>query len=108
MKFAISGVLLDACVLGLLSSAPAYGYELTQKAQSAVDISESTLYPVLRRLMNEGSLESYDEPYDGRNRRYYKITAAGVRSLEGYAAGWAEYKQVIDAMLIGGAENGRQ
>ena len=48
--------------------------------QQAIDISESTLYPVLRRLQKDGCLETYDMEYAGRNRRYYRITDAGTAS----------------------------
>ena len=100
MEFAVSGILLDACVLGALSSTPAYGYELTQKTQTLLGVSESALYPVLRRLLRDGQLSAYDEPYDGRNRRYYKLTGAGAKALRKYEAGWAEYKQNIDRLLV--------
>ena len=99
MVFNVSGVLLDACVLGALSSSPAYGYELTQKAQSLLGVSESTLYPVLRRLLADGLLSSYDEPFDGRNRRYYRITDGGAKTLGRYADGWRSYKETLDIFL---------
>ena len=102
MKFAVAGVLLDACVLGALAKAPAYGYELTQKTQSLLDISESALYPVLRRLQKDDLLTTYDEPYDGRNRRYYKITDKGVEVLQGYREDWQQFKGNIESFLKGG------
>ena len=51
-----------------------YGYKITQDVRKAIDISESTLYPVLRRLQKEQCLETYDLAIDGRNRRYYRLT----------------------------------
>jgi PadR family transcriptional regulator PadR len=99
VNFIVAGVLLDACVLGALSDAPAYGYELTQKTQSRLGISESALYPVLRRLLKDKLLTSYDEPYDGRNRRYYKLTEKGTRALREYNADWLQYKINIDHFL---------
>ena len=54
MVFQIGSALLDACVLSALEEEPLYGYALTQKVKSVVDISESTLYPVLRRLTKDG------------------------------------------------------
>ena len=77
MLFQLGSSLLDACVLAVLSKGDAYGYTLTQQVKTVLDISESTLYPVLRRLQKDGALETYDEPYQGRNRRYYKITDKG-------------------------------
>jgi|GEM_PF-434134 len=99
MNFIVAGVLLDACVLGALSSAPAYGYELTQNTQTKLGVSESALYPVLRRLQKDDFLMSYDEPYDGRNRRYYKLTEKGARALHEYEGDWLRYKNNIDQFL---------
>ena len=95
----VASALLDACVLGSLSIAPAYGYELTQKTQSKLGISESALYPVLRRLLKDDLLTSYDEPYDGRNRRYYKLTEKGFRALQEYETDWQRYKENIEHFL---------
>jgi len=106
MAFAVSGVLLDACVLGALSSAPAYGYELTQKTQNTLGVSESALYPVLRRLLKEELLSSYDEPCDGRNRRYYQLTEKGTTLLQGYIEDWSAFKANLDTMILN-KENGR-
>jgi PadR family transcriptional regulator PadR len=102
MRFTVAGALLDACVLGLVMDKPAYGYELTQRAQAIIDVSESTLYPVLRRLQKEGMLTTYDQPFDGRNRRYYEITDAGRAKLTELTAAWKDYTDRIDSLLIGG------
>jgi len=102
MRFQVSGTLLDACVLSVVATRPAYGYELTQKMRSAVDVSESALYPVLRRLLKEQLLESYDIPHEGRNRRYYRITETGKSELKECVTDWADYKRNIDAILLEG------
>jgi PadR family transcriptional regulator PadR len=102
MRFTVAGALLEACVLGLVSEAPAYGYELTQRAQAVIDVSESTLYPVLRRLQKEGMLSTFDKPFDGRNRRYYEITSAGRMKLAELIEAWKDYTSRIDSLLIGG------
>ena len=99
MKFPVSGELLDACVLGALSAAPAYGYELSQKVRDILGLSETALYPVLRRLLKEGALLSYDEPFDGRNRRYYKLTNEGADVLALYKSEWHSFKSHIDIIL---------
>ena len=104
MLFQISSALLDACVLGVLAQESAYGYILTRKVKEVVDVSESTLYPVLRRLLKEDLLESYDQPYDGRNRRYYRLTNQGGEQLCLYRQEWQEYKNNIDKLLLGGCE----
>ena len=106
MAFAVSGGLLDACVLGALKSTPAYGYELTQKTQNILSVSESALYPVLRRLLKDDLLSSYDEPYDGRNRRYYQLTEKGTILLQSYIDDWHAFKQNIDKMILESGEEG--
>ena len=100
MAFQISTSLLDACVLALLSKEDAYGYILTQNVKEIINVSESTLYPVLRRLQNENYLVAYDAPYSGRNRRYYRITELGKDRLNEYVREWEDYKSKVDKILL--------
>ena len=102
--FQLGSSLLDACVLAVLAKEDAYGYVLTQCVKEIIDISESSLYPVLRRLQKEGSLTTYDQPFQGRNRRYYSITEYGKSQLALYAREWQEYKAKVDHILGGGIE----
>ncbi len=102
MTFQLGAALLDACVLSVLSREDAYGYKLTQEVREVMDISESTLYPVLRRLQKDECLEIYDMPYQGRNRRYYKITTRGTDVLEVYLEEWKLYVEKINKVLSGG------
>ncbi|MDF2877863.1 MAG: hypothetical protein K0S30_959 [Clostridia bacterium] len=102
MIFQLGGTLLDACVLAVLNQEDTYGYVLTQRVREIVDISESTLYPVLRRLQKDGCLTTYDEPYQGRNRRYYRITELGKNRLDSYKSEWTDYKDKVDQVLLGG------
>lgn len=101
MTYQLTAPLLDACVLGIVDHEDSYGYTLTQKMRQIVDISESTLYPVLRRLQKSGYLRTYDAPYQGRNRRYYAITDEGKNLLAFYEKEWEEYKSRIDELLVG-------
>lgn len=102
MSFAVSASLLDACVLAALSQEDMYGYLLTQTLQSVIDISESTLYPVLRRLQKDQCLMTYDQPYQGRMRRYYTITDSGRKKHLAYQEEWKDFKNRIDQLLTGG------
>ena len=99
MTYQLTAPLLDACVLGIVDQEDSYGYTLTQKMRQIVDISESTLYPVLRRLQKAGHLRTYDAPFQGRNRRYYAITDAGRNLLDFYGKEWNAYKGKIDELL---------
>jgi len=104
MAIQAAGVLLDGCVLALLAREDAYGYSLTQQVKSTLGVSESTLYPVMRRLQTDECLTVYDEPHNGRNRRYYRITARGRERRMECQAEWADFKKRVDAVLRGGAE----
>ena len=94
--FSIGATLLDAMVLALLTKEDTYGYQITKDIQEHFAVSESTLYPVLRRLQKDGCLTIYDEPFNDRNRRYYKITPLGRQQLAGYKAEWKVYAANID------------
>lgn len=104
MTYQLTAPLLDACVLGIVNKEDVYGYTLTQNVRKIVDISESTLYPVLRRLQKAELLTTYDQPFEGRNRRYYSITEKGVEQYQIYKAEWKVYKESID-LLLGGETN---
>ena len=101
MVFNTGAALLDAVVLAVVSREQQgiYGYKITQDVREAIDISESTLYPVLRRLLKEECLESYDLAIDGRNRRYYRITESGRLQLNLYRGEWNGYSQKISRIL---------
>lgn len=109
MGFSINAGLLDAMVLSIVQNNDTYGYEITQYLRRAVDISESTLYPVLRRLQKGELLETYDKEYMGRNRRYYRITEKGKDTLDEYREEWLNHKRKVDSILMNeGAEENEQ
>ena len=101
MTFTAGSALLDAVVLSVVSMEGTYGYKITQDVRQVMDVSESTLYPVLRRLQKDGLLETYDMEFQGRNRRYYKITSNGMILLDKYRSEWLSYKSNVDKILMG-------
>ena len=103
MVFNTGAALLDAIVLAVVSREPegAYGYRITQEGRQAVELSESTLYPVLRRLQADGCLEAYDRECGGRNRRYYQVTEQGYAQLRLYVEEWKKYSGRITGLLSG-------
>ena len=104
MVFNTGAALLDAIVLAAVSKEQegAYGYKITHDVRTAIDVSESTLYPVLRRLQKDECLEVYDRQIDGRNRRYYKITVRGSAQLDLYRTEWKSYTKKINELFEGG------
>ena len=108
MALQIGSGLLEACVLSVLAEGDIYGYQLTQQIRAHFDISESTLYPVLRRLQKDGALETYDEPFQGRNRRYYRLTAEGRALSEDYRTEWMEFREKIDGFLAKGEQHDKE
>lgn len=105
MTFQTGAALLEALVLSAVSREDTYGYKITQDVRNVVDVSESTLYPVLRRLQRDGCLAVYDQEYAGRNRRYYTITPQGAQHLEQYRQEWNVYRSNIETLLCGGDEH---
>jgi len=107
MVFNTGAALLDAIVLAVVSREPegTYGYKFTQEVRQVIELSESTLYPVLRRLQKDECLVVYDQECAGRNRRYYKITERGSAQLSLYENEWKRYSEKITSMFKGGTVN---
>ncbi len=72
---------LDACVLYAVSRGESYGYKIITDLQGIMEISESTLYPILKRLEAGGAVTTRTQEFNGRLRRYYKITPIGLEKL---------------------------
>ncbi|MDE7327305.1 MAG: PadR family transcriptional regulator [Lachnospiraceae bacterium] len=101
MVFNTGSTLLDAIVLAVVSQQKegTYGYKITQEVRQVLEVSESTLYPVLRRLQKDGSLKAYDMEYAGRNRRYYQITPEGLMRLSICRDEWGRYAAKITGIF---------
>lgn len=97
--------LLEICVLADLLSADSYGYQLIKDISKCVDISESTLYPILKRLESAEMLTVYSVEHDGRLRKYYRITDAGRKRIDDFCREWQEVVAVYD--FINNAQGGR-
>lgn len=86
--------LLDVCVLALLKKGDSYGYKLITELSAVVDVSESTLYPILKRLEGAGQLFTYSREHGGRLRRYYSITERGKKRIEEFNEDWKEMQKI--------------
>lgn len=82
--------LLDVCVLAAIEDRDSYGYQIIKDLKPFVDISESTLYPILRRLEGAELLTVYSSEHNGRLRKYYRITAAGSQRIADFKEEWKE------------------
>jgi PadR family transcriptional regulator, regulatory protein PadR len=91
--------IIEACVLASLKRSDTYGYELLKRVTPILEVSESTLYPILRRLEKSGSLTTYSIEYEGRLRKYYKITKEGVNKLEVFIHEWQDVVKVYDFII---------
>ncbi len=93
--------LLDVCVLAAIKNEDSYGYQIVKDIKPYVEISESTLYPILRRLESAGALTVYSVEHNGRLRKFYRLTPVGRRQLEGFAADWGELAAMYDFIREG-------
>ena len=84
--------LLDVCVLAAIKDADSYGYQIIKDLKPCVELSESTLYTILKRLELAGMLTVRSAEHGGRLRKYYHITAAGLRRIEEFREDW---KQIL-------------
>ena len=82
--------LLEVCVLAAIKDEESYGYKIVKDMKPYVDISESTLYPILRRLEESGMLTVRSAEHNGRLRKYYRITLAGRARIETFKKEWRE------------------
>lgn len=87
---------LDVCVLASLLNEDSYGYKIIQSLNGVVDISESTLYPILRRLESSECLTSYSVEHNGRLRKFYSITEAGRDRVREYLQDFKELLQIYN------------
>nr|WP_317283727.1 PadR family transcriptional regulator [uncultured Sellimonas sp.] len=86
--------ILDVCVLSVLQKEPSYGYMIVKEVSECIEISESTLYPILKRMENAGCLTTYKQEHNGRMRKYYEITDAGRKKIEEFLSEWDEIKRI--------------
>lgn len=80
--------LLDVCVLSVLNCADSYGYQIIKDLSKCIKISESTLYPILKRLESSGCVSVYSVEHNGRLRKFYKITEQGRQHIEAFLVDW--------------------
>lgn len=94
---------LEMCVLSLLKQGDKYGYELADTVGRQIDISEGTIYPLLKRLKNEGYFDVYlKESPAGPARKYYRLTKKGLEMQQLLEKEWNEFSSCVSNVLGGG------
>jgi len=97
--------LLDVCVLAAIKSKDSYGYQIIKDIKPYVEISESTLYPILRRLETAECLTVRSEEYNGRLRKYYSITPLGLERIAAFISEWKEIMSIYQFVTREDEEN---
>ena len=82
--------LLEVCVLAAIRAEDSYGYQIIKDMKPYIELSESTLYTILKRLETAKMLTVRSAEHDGRLRKYYRITAAGLQRIEEFKEDWKE------------------
>ncbi len=94
---------LELCVLSLLDRKDFYGYELVEHISKFIDISEGTIYPLLRKFRNEGYVTNYlQESQEGPPRKYYKLTDRGKEVYQDLDVEWESFIDSVNNILRGG------
>lgn len=102
MTFTLNAPMFDFLVLSVISGGDAYGYQISQIIKKAADTKDSTLYPILKRLQDGRFVKTYDQQFQGRNRKYYTITDYGRVHQAALLKEWDIYKTTIDQIVNGG------
>ena len=96
---------LELCVLSLLTKQNRYGYELVNEISKNIEISEGTIYPLLRRLKNENYVTTYlEESKEGAPRKYYKLTESGKKINDLLKKDWNEFVEKVNHLLEEGGD----
>ena len=91
--------MIEVCILSLLTKGDSYGYQLIKEILPILDVSESTLYPVLRRLEAAQCLTVYSVEHNSRLRKYYSITDAGRKKIADFLTEWDEVNKVYNFIM---------
>ena len=88
--------ILDVLVLSTLLKEDSYGYKIVKDLQTVTEMSESTLYPILKRLESAKLIRVYGVEHSGRLRKYYSITRAGVARIDGFLSEWQDVMRIYE------------
>jgi PadR family transcriptional regulator PadR len=91
---------LELCVLAVLSKGDGYAYDIASQLAEGIDMGEGTIYPLMRRLQDEGLVVTYlAESPSGPPRKYYRLTDTGRASLQSQKSDWTAFSRAVNAIL---------
>ena len=105
MDVQIKRGLLDVCVLSAIKNEDSYGYKIIKDMKPYIELSESTLYTILKRLESAKMLNVYKVEHEGRLRKYYHITEAGLERIENFKEEWEEVLAIYQFVMKGDDSN---
>lgn len=94
MEIQLKKGLLEYCVLASLVKKDSYGYQIIKETSQCIQISESTLYPILKRLESHQFVEAYSVEHNGRLRKYFKITDLGKERIQDFLESWQQVESI--------------
>ena len=92
---------LEVCVLASINRQDSYGYQIVKDVPAILNLTESTLYPLLKRLEASGALTTYSVEHNGRMRKYYRITPAGSARIDEFLDEWADIESLYEYVKRG-------
>lgn len=97
--------ILDVCVLASIKDSDSYGYQIIKDVKPYIEMTESTLYTILKRLENANMLTVYSVEHSGRLRKYYHITSLGLKRIEEFKQEWHEVMSIYKFITKGDDSN---
>lgn len=99
MIYPLNPVLMELLILSMICREDSYGYQISQQIKTVSNLKDSALYPVLRRLSENNYVDIYDQQFQGRNRKYYRITETGKKQQAYLETEWKSYVAAINEIL---------
>lgn len=99
MRQQVKKGVLEIFVLAMLTRGDSYGYKIVSDLSEHIDITESTLYPILRRLEKANELKTYNVLFQGRNRKYYQITGVGKKHIDEFLNEWEDIRIIYKILM---------
>lgn len=104
MTYPLTPPLLEMLILSIVDKEDSYGYSISQKLKPISGLKDSSLYPFLKRLSENGYIQAYDKPFQGRNRKYYRMTEPGENYYHMLSDEWEAHLDAIRQIMKGAGE----